>query len=361
MPLNKGTVNFSVLRTTTAIDVGFADELVGESYKEDVAMGDEGVIDISGGVSLLPPPGRSVAEGTITRDDFLHDSIPFFAVRKRELKIDSSMAKEMIARAIEEKRLSGVEITRKTLKEIKQVVRDALASKASVKITGTRAVFSPTGFCFVESTSVKKSLDFAENLSSLVSLNVLGTLNLVDFGYIASSLKFDPSAYCPMQFSQHETTCGLGEDFLTFLLYASSQENVLGADVQLSVPGFIEMTDCTTSTAGAKIISMKDGIPFAGREVSSCIKSGKKVSALEIAVQFGQSAFTAIIDSNFCVKKFTAVKGDEEEAEETLADRVMSMDQFTIGISKLFSTFIGKALNDQRGLATSIREWSVSE
>jgi hypothetical protein len=243
------------------------------------------------------------------------------------------------------------------MKEIKATAKDALSMSSQVKISGTRATFSPTGFCYVESTSVKKTLDFIEDLSSMIPLENLGTLRLVDFSYMATASKYDPDQYSPLRFSEHESISGIGTDFLTYLLAAANGGVTLPPGIQLTTPGAIEMVDCTTSNAGAKVVSMKDGIPCAGREISSCISSGKKVSSMDINVQFGDNAaFMANIDLDFCVKKFSQVRGDEEE--ETFADRVQSMDQFLIGIAKLFAVFIDLVKTDGDALAQLIKSWA---
>lgn len=356
MSFIKGASNFSVLRTTSKIEVGIANDLVNEAYSEDKPFPDSPVNDLSSGVSLFPPTDRES-----TPDDFLKESIPFFAVRKRECKIDSSKLKETVLRTVEEKRLSGIQVSKKMIKEIKADVKSLLATEAPVKTTGTRVVLSPTGFCFVEVTSAKKALSFIEDVTSLVPMNVLGNLNYVDFAYIASSMKFDVNSYSPMRFSDHETMSGIGEDFLTYLLVAANSNTLsLPKDVQLSTPGAIEMIDCSTSSAGAKIISMKEGIPCAGREISSCISSGKKVSAIDIAIQFGNAAYTANVDLNFCIKKFLSIKGDEEEEEESFVDRVSSMDAFVVGMAKVFGHFISLVQSDEKAFIKNVREWSDS-
>jgi hypothetical protein len=353
MSFDKGAVNFSVLRTTSKIDIGFASDLVQDAYKDVPITSEDTVIDLSSGISLQPPNGRPV-----TQDDFLRDSIPYLAVRKRELKVDSSVMKEIISRMIEEKKQSGIPISRKVIKEIKTAVKQQLSVNAPVKTTGVRAVFSPTGFCFVEASTVKKALSFAEDLSSMVPMSKLGSLNLVDFNYIAAALQYDVGSYIPMKFSPHEVISGLGEDFLTFILVAANGGYILPEDVQLSTPGLIEMTDCSTSNAGSKIALLKEGIPCAGREMSSCIGSGKKVSALDIAVQFKDAAFTATVDLNFGVKKFTAVKGDEEEKEETFMDRVVSMDTFVMGMTSLFSFFLERIKKESVAVQSAVSAWA---
>jgi len=356
MSLHKGSVNFSVLRPNTTISTSFAEDLIGEAYKDGNPSIEAPVIDLSSGISLIPP---SNMETPVSKDDFLCESLPFFAIRKRELKIDSSLFRETVARAVEEKKktMNVDDINGKILKEIRAAAKDKLAANAAIKTSGTRAAYSPTGFFFVESSSVKKTFSFIEELSSLVPMNVLGQLNIVDFQYIAASMRFNASEYVPMRFSEHETTTGIGEDFLTWLLVASAGGVTIPQDIQLSIPGAIEMTDCSTSSAGAKIISMKEGLPYAGNEIHTCLLSGKKVSSLEMAVQIGQAAFEATVDTDFCIKKFKIAQGDEAENEETFTDRIVAMDNFVKGMVKLFGAFIETVKVDQASVETLIKTW----
>ena len=80
---------------------------------------------------------------------------------------------------------------------------------------------------------------------------------------------------------------------------------------------------------------------------------------MDISVQFGGAAFEANIDMNFGVKKFSQVKGDEEEEEETFTDRVTSMDTFVVGMAKIFAHFLEMVKKDEAQIVNAVKDWAT--
>jgi len=341
MSFDKGSMNFTVVDLASYDRDKFLENLNGESYSASNPSFDAPVTDVTCGISLA-----STDKDGVSVDDFVLGGLPFFAVRKRELKIDASTVKETVERRILDLTKSGVDVSSKKKKEIKEDVIDALSVDASEKLSGVRCVISSTGkFMLVDATSGKKVEDFIDNIYSFVAMDAFGGSG----GLVARSPEAMYSRTSGKGFMDYEqiemnhfgTEAGIGEDFLTYLFMASEIENFFSDGTEVVLAGDIELADSRETSVGAKKIVVKEGVPSVAQEVVTALCSGKKVSSVDLMMSFGGDVYTVTVDSEFRFKKLT-IKDEEKigDIHARLESRMLSVSMFLDGFGKIFNKFV---------------------
>jgi len=353
MSFDKGTVNFTVLAPARKIESlsSVIDDIMGEGYKQSSPSFETDIFDSTSGLSLADIVGREVMEG-----DFKYGGIPYFAIRKREKKIDTGLVKERLERFIADAAQEGRVVSSKEKKAQKEVIVNSLAMDAQEKISGNRVVISPDGSTiYLEASSEKKVEELVEILMSLIEYGKIGGgIGVVTPEFMATTLGYDPDAYEPIRVSEHEQIMGIGEDFLTYLFMASEIKGYVDP-FEISLPGNINMVDCCSASSGAKKISMKDGLASISKEVISALKSGKKVESADFMIAEGDAAFSVTIDSQFHFKKLKMENMEDQfdDKEGEFLARVNAITKFTGIVETLLKQFL-----DRRSVLENVfQEW----
>jgi hypothetical protein len=335
MSFEKSTINFTVLRTAKPIDPSFEESILEEGYMKTNPTVGGPVLDFSSGVSLA-----SLARDA-TIDDFKLGALAYFAIRKRELKIDAGTLKEHVERMIHDEIARTGGITSKQKKQFKEDAQDVLEDTAQARVSGTRLEISPDRRAlYVEATSASKLTDVIDMLISGVPLGSYGRVDVYgpEMAYVMTAPDEDDS---PIRIGNMETSDGLGEDFLTWAFMASESDQMAGDGVEISLPGVIELADCREAATGPKVVMLKEGQPCWGMPVVSCLKNGKKVVSADFMLGFDGFAVEVNIDSDFAFRKFKAVSLEPNgDLVGDFTDRITAIEIFLIHFQKLFARFL---------------------
>jgi DNA recombination-dependent growth factor C len=360
MSFEKGKINFAVVEFIDGIDRDtFIANVLSESYTDTPPSIEEPVIDFTSGVSLANPRQEEETD----EDDFILGGLPYFAIRKQELKIDSAIVKETLDRRLFDLEKEGTKITSAIKGDTKEMVVDSLADMAVQKISGVRCVITVDGKrMLVDATSPKKVDETViESILTSIETGAFGSSNAVtrltpEFLYLTTTGKSYDS-YCPVKMNNFETNDGIGHDFMTYLFMGSEVENFFDPGVELTFSGNIELEDCRECLSGAKKTVLKDGAPAMSDEVVSALQSGKKVKSADIMVTFGGDTYSVTIDKDFTFKKFSVEDPEEGlDIHSQFETRVNTAAMFLDGFKKLFAKFVSTEENNERMILTWLRE-----
>lgn len=340
MSFEKGKMNFSIISMASYDRDKVLGNLAGESYKGSEPGIDSPVTDITSGISLA-----TMKKDEFEVDDLVFGGMPYFAVRKRELKIDSSTVKEILERRIYEAGKRGETVSSKAKRIMKEEIVSALEDGAQEKLSGTRAIIPASGsIILTEATSSSKIDDFIDHMYSFIEMNAFGVSGgLTPIGPDAmyeTETGRDRNGYIPIRMNKFETSEGIGHDFLTYLLMSSEIEGFYEDGTQVSITGSIELSDCRDCSVGAKKTVLKEGTPSLASELISALESGKKVSSLDISICFGGDVYSVSVDNEFRFKKFS-IKDEEKISgiHERIEMRILSVMSFLEGFKKVFRKF----------------------
>jgi len=349
MSFEKGNMNVSVVEFDNGIDKEkFMDNIVSESYSNSRPSIEEPVCDFTSGISLAPLEDGDEPE----QQDFELGGLPYFAVRVKELKIDSGRLKELVERKVFDLIRETGSVSSKQKKAIKESLIDALSVDAVEKVSGIRCVIAPDGKrMFVDATSERKVDDVViEQIITSIETGAYGNSSCV--GRMSpyrmyAEIKGAEEEYIPFDMNNFACTNDIGNDFLTYLYMASEVEDFFD-DVKLSFSGNIEFEDCRECSSGSKVTSLKDGTPSICDEALSAMLSGKKVRSAEISISFGGDAYKATVDKELFFKKLS-IENEEKDLDihSMFESRIRSVNLFVDGIKKVFRKFVESEDNNE--------------
>ncbi len=350
MSFETGKLNFSIIELPEGSDRGkLLNNIVCESYSNTRPTMDEAVVDFTSGVSLAPgAPADFDEEQGVSEADFVLGGLPYFAIRKQELKIDSKIVKETVDRRLFDLEKEGQKITSEVKRDVKETVALALESKAVEKMSGIRCVVSADGrYLFVDATSPKKVDETViEHMLTSVETGTFGPssansiIRMSPEYLFMESAKREWSSYIPMKMNQFVSIEGIGHDFLTYLFMSSEVEGFFEDDSQIVFSGNIELEDCRESQTGAKKITLKEGAPSISNEVVTALLSGKKVKSADLKLHIDGQVYEFTVDNDFVFKKFTFEDSKDLDVHSLFEERMTTIVVFIEKFKKLFNQFV---------------------
>lgn len=332
---SKPSLSFSVIRMKGPIGTEFEEALLEHSYRETPVTVGNDVIDFCQGLHLLTPEEKP--------EDFRYGGGVYFAVRKREKKVDSAAIRELITKmATEELMKTGEEPSTKRMKELKAEAEQVLEEGVPTKTTGIRVLAASGGkYIFVEGNA-KKAEQVLGNLEMASGREDF--MHLTPENLLISLIGEDDHSYESFSVCGHDSFQTVGQDFLTWMWMASESERVLDHDnLEIAIGDTILLSNPGEENGGSKDVKLVKGNPGECKEAEAAFLEGKKIREMRIMLSKRSGySFEFTIDSTLSIKKFKILNEDKKgrSSEDVFADRLIALQEFMDVIISLFEHFV---------------------